>query len=439
MRSLLHQLGFSRVEQVHPPEGLSYPLALSLATRNILQKHLKEPIIVLEDDVEFTGVSDIEIAVDGTLIVDAIYLGLFRYSVPQPRSDELILTQPHNPPFLSDSLVQVRGMLAAHAILYLSEKFKQQLISLIDEDNVTAHDRHLATLQFSHTVLANSRPSFFQSAQWNNGYYPKFRLGAFPEYTTRISFVRDYPSSSETTRIRSYQPQVFPPFVNEVPLAEAVGGIAYIIVSPTQNISSTALTGLRSTLETAMRFKRIEWIQAVVDTDGGYLDALSNLFVSRPSLKADRTAVLVLSSSVSALLPDGNQPMDSRVVLSTDADAVFLCLSRYGSPSITASSRKKGRALFAFRNGLNAKVLEMNGGLFAVVLLSERFKLYLTSKNGRQRKLDFKAFELIVRNSPLFYRPTDLFATRVRLTEAQPKLRPRKRLRYSFDFTFEKV
>ena len=166
MDTMLAELGFKDV--VHYKSGTEgYPRCLANANVEILTQYMNEPILLLEDDVEFTGVSEFEF-VHGA---DAIYFGLsICGSHPTGNYNE----GPCKVSYYSSTQVRVQNMLGTHAILYITPQYKQ---AVIDKLKVTmGHtDVAMTRLQPNFRILANSKPSFFQSANFNppghiNGY-----------------------------------------------------------------------------------------------------------------------------------------------------------------------------------------------------------------------------------------------------------------------------
>jgi hypothetical protein len=158
MDTMLAELGFRDV--VHYKSGTDgYPKCLFDANINILTQYMNEPILLLEDDVEFTGVEEFDF-VHGA---DAIYLGLSQCaSHPTGNYNE---GQYRVAPY-SDTQVRVLNMLGTHAILYITAEYKQAVIDKLRRS--TGHmDIAITRIQPKHRVLANKQPSFFQSANFN--------------------------------------------------------------------------------------------------------------------------------------------------------------------------------------------------------------------------------------------------------------------------------
>ena len=173
MDSMLDTLGFKDV--VHYKSGTDgWPKCLNDATVDILTTYMNEPILLLEDDVEFTGVSEFEF-VHGA---DAIYFGLSR-SAAHPTVDVGAGESVFNP--YSNTHVRVINMLSAHAILYITPRYKQAVCDKIRLNPVRCfNDIAMTRLQPKYRILANKSPSFYQSAKFNapgyNEAYTRFAL-----------------------------------------------------------------------------------------------------------------------------------------------------------------------------------------------------------------------------------------------------------------------
>lgn len=161
MASMLEKIGFKEI--IHYKSTTEkYPTCLSLATIDILTKYNSEPFLLLEDDVDFTGIATFDYVADA----DAIYFGV-------SRSGGHPYLNTHNggcvvKPY-SASQVQVLNMLTTHAILYISQKYKNAVIQQL-KANLTAHsDVMISRLQRHFKVLANKNPSFYQAARFNYG------------------------------------------------------------------------------------------------------------------------------------------------------------------------------------------------------------------------------------------------------------------------------
>lgn len=161
MESLLRSNGFTKIE--HYKSGTEdYPKCLLSAYIDIMQQNMNEPFLLLEDDVEFTGISEFDF-VEGA---DAIYFGLSRsggHPTENIHQGWAVLA-----PF-SDTQVRVLNMLSGHAILFISKEYKEAIINAFTEklDVVYYNDVIMARLQPYFKILANKQPSFYQAARFN--------------------------------------------------------------------------------------------------------------------------------------------------------------------------------------------------------------------------------------------------------------------------------
>ena len=131
-------------------------------------------MLVLEDDVEFTGVEDF----DQVESADAIYFGLSIAGGHATRN-HADGSEKHEP--FSESQVRLQNMLGGHAILYRTAAYKQAVIKSFQEHVGQRYhtDVLMSRLHPHFLVLANKKPSFYQSARFNTGseeYYTKITL-----------------------------------------------------------------------------------------------------------------------------------------------------------------------------------------------------------------------------------------------------------------------
>ena len=162
MEALLSSLGFKHV--IHYKSGTErYPECLVTATIDILETYLSRPFLLMEDDVEYTGVSfDVDIDED----VDAVYLGLSEFAGHPTMNTHM---RPVKYEAYSDTQVRVLSMLAAHAIFYNSPAYKLGVINaLLSKPSPGYHsDVLISRIQPHYKVLALKKPMFFQSNMFN--------------------------------------------------------------------------------------------------------------------------------------------------------------------------------------------------------------------------------------------------------------------------------
>lgn len=111
------------------------------------------PVLILEDDAQVTDAFTPVITIpDNT---DAVYLGISHGN----RSQSVVDTH--------DGWYRVFGMLAAHAVLYVSERYRQHAIQTAQDALYTRRipmDNGFAASQYKFNVLACPMPAFIQSA-----------------------------------------------------------------------------------------------------------------------------------------------------------------------------------------------------------------------------------------------------------------------------------
>ena len=161
MDNMLNTIGFKDFTHYKSSTD-NYPTCLNKATIDILENNLDNPVLILEDDIEWTGIN--EIVVDPT--ADTIYLGLSK-SGGHP-TDDIHLGDSVFEPW-SDTQVKVTNMLSGHAILYISREYKEAIIELLKNNTLYYNDVLFSRLQPKFTVLANKKPVFYQSSRFNSG------------------------------------------------------------------------------------------------------------------------------------------------------------------------------------------------------------------------------------------------------------------------------
>ena len=124
----------------------------------------KRPLLVLEDDVART--SAFRPSVECPSDADAVYLGASAYGIVAERNllpvFQAVIAEQAAP-----GIVRVHNMLAAHAILHLTDRWKHAAIegmmhAMIDRD--LTPDQGLANIQSDFRVYASQQPLFYQSA-----------------------------------------------------------------------------------------------------------------------------------------------------------------------------------------------------------------------------------------------------------------------------------
>ena len=157
--SLLQKIGFSDI--THFKSNLEYPKCLADATIEILESHLDDkPILVVEDDIGWTGVVDIDIPEN----VDAIYLGNSIWASHPTLETNVAYCQLGE---YSKSQLRVFNMLGAHAVLYISRRYKEKVIYQLKNHLQYFSDIAISRIQKDFLVLTNKIPVFFQDEDVN--------------------------------------------------------------------------------------------------------------------------------------------------------------------------------------------------------------------------------------------------------------------------------
>lgn len=160
---MLEAIGFppDRIEHFKS-DPIPYPACLVKATRDILEKYIDEPVLILEDDVAYTNQCMFDIPSDA----DAFYLGLSECAAHpvHPYNEGISQFRPVN-----TNTVRVLNMLSGHAILYKTRRYK---LAVIEAMNVAlqrgiVNDIQLARLQPSFNIYAGVKPMFYQSCVFN--------------------------------------------------------------------------------------------------------------------------------------------------------------------------------------------------------------------------------------------------------------------------------
>jgi hypothetical protein len=124
----------------------------------------ERPLLVLEDDVALAP--DAATLIAAPEAADAVYLGVSRYGAVEPVDFvgfvDLLAAERIEP-----GLLRIHNMLGAHAILYLSDRWRRAAIEAMLyalADRGWDPDRGLARIQGEFNVYALEAPTFYQSA-----------------------------------------------------------------------------------------------------------------------------------------------------------------------------------------------------------------------------------------------------------------------------------
>jgi hypothetical protein len=161
MQWMLQTIGFKCVEHFRS-DDIPYPACLVKATRDILQKYIDEPVLILEDDLAYTDQCLFEIPDDA----DAMYLGLSEVGAHPIYNCDSGQSQFQ---YVSQHTVRIINMLSAHAVLYKSRRYKEAVIESMNNalENKTVNDIHFTRLQPRFNIYGGVKPMFYQSRVFN--------------------------------------------------------------------------------------------------------------------------------------------------------------------------------------------------------------------------------------------------------------------------------
>ena len=161
MFELLHKLGFERVVHYKSGSDTHDPYPLNIATHNILQMHMDEPVFILEDELEF--LPNPQFVFEIPSYADAIYFGIggCNYDFEKRINGDKALFE-----IINSKYMRVLNMLTAHAVLYLSPNYKSFIANALKNTN-TANDIEICKHQTKFSLLARCIPICWQSAKFN--------------------------------------------------------------------------------------------------------------------------------------------------------------------------------------------------------------------------------------------------------------------------------
>jgi hypothetical protein len=168
MHELLQAIGFKSI--THYKSGCeAYPSCLVNATVDILNKHMNdEPVIILEDDIEMYRDLNSETLIDMPDDCDAFYLGFSKSGGSKTRNSH---EGPSIVRHISDTHIRILNMLCTHAIIYVSQRYKERVIkelNTIKEHVGYFNDVVIARLHPEYKIYGYHYPLFYQSVKWGN-------------------------------------------------------------------------------------------------------------------------------------------------------------------------------------------------------------------------------------------------------------------------------
>ena len=176
MFNFLEKLGFKNVTMFKSRNDLCHTKCIADATFEILSSNLNDsPLLLLEDDIELSEwVTDMNIEIPEN--TDAFYLGFSKYAGSYIVNSSIGYNSAAVE-VISEKHVRVLNMLAAHAILYISKRYKQSVINemktMLNSNISMISDVLIARLQPQFNIYAYKYPFFFQSENLGNNWYAK--------------------------------------------------------------------------------------------------------------------------------------------------------------------------------------------------------------------------------------------------------------------------
>ena len=171
----LNRIGFKNVKIWKSAITPEYCMELRRVTADILENNLNDdPVLIVEDDISITTwhsnyLENLKITIPEK--ADAFYLGNYRFLV---HPTEAKLYKPVEIPSCSledgeTRTFRITNMLGTHAIIYLSKKYKEEVIKLFRDPTDGNHNdvilaRNLGRFNV-HTLVP---PLFYQDGKFSN-------------------------------------------------------------------------------------------------------------------------------------------------------------------------------------------------------------------------------------------------------------------------------
>jgi hypothetical protein len=168
MFTLLKEIGFKNVSMFKSGTE-NYPLCLAKATYDILSMNLDDnPILLLEDDIETTEWFENN-RIEFPENTDAFYLGFSKYGGSKTVNFN---EGPSKTEFISTKHIRILNMLSAHAIIYISKRYKEAVVremkDIIDKGENYYNDVLISRLHEKYNIYGYHYPFFCQSDKLGN-------------------------------------------------------------------------------------------------------------------------------------------------------------------------------------------------------------------------------------------------------------------------------
>lgn len=188
MLNLLPRIGFKNVT-MYKSSTDDYPYCLNKAFVDILKANLNDsPILVLEDDVDITKFyHEIITYPEDT---DAFYLGFSKSGGSKTQNvDDGHSVISH----IDLKHIRIQNMLSGHAILYISKRYKQAVIDVLQSVSGPYHtDILVSRIQSNFNIYGYYYPLFYQSSKFGN--------------TLHVEDVTNFTFEKERTVVTAYYP-----------------------------------------------------------------------------------------------------------------------------------------------------------------------------------------------------------------------------------------
>lgn len=163
METILQKHGFTNV--IMYKSSTDYPHCLRHALYNILQQNLDTPVFILEDDIMFH--KDPQFVFEIPDDADAVYFGVGGTGMDFENTGRNRILQTQDYEIYNDSLMRIKNMLCAHAILYLGRKYKETLSQMTLGSSMPC-DVDMCKLQPMFRIYGLRLPICWQSVKLDN-------------------------------------------------------------------------------------------------------------------------------------------------------------------------------------------------------------------------------------------------------------------------------
>tara|TARA_Y100000310_G_scaffold170314_1_gene170460 strand:- start:3624 stop:4223 length:600 start_codon:yes stop_codon:yes gene_type:complete len=159
MQSMFDRLNLKDTNQMNGP--ISDPYTIGIAETHLQGMSNELPVLVLEDDCQETEHWNPVLEVPD--FCDAVYLGTSWFGMIQKRSQYRGCISSE----YDDTFLRVYNMLGIHAVLYLSESYRDNVVNLLNEfktnPGAAGCDECIAMSMKNYKILALRNPLFYQN------------------------------------------------------------------------------------------------------------------------------------------------------------------------------------------------------------------------------------------------------------------------------------